>query len=247
MAIAVRQSTPGFLRSAGVGSAFAVGWTPCVGPVLAAILGLASTQSSILQATALLTAYTAGFAVPFLLVGIFFSQARRLFRLIAPYLEAVSVVSGALIIVMGILVFTNSVINLNTVFAFAQVDDVSGTVSLGLAGLLVAFAAGIVSVVSPCVLPMVPVYMLYITGSSIDGAGEISERNSVVFLHSLFFVIGFGVVFIVLGASVGLLGTFLRDGLFNQLAGALLIVLGLQLAGVINIPFLQTQRRLSSA
>jgi cytochrome c biogenesis protein CcdA len=247
MAVDGQQSNPSFLRSAGVGSAFAVGWTPCVGPVLAAILGLASTQSSVPQATVLLTAYTAGFSIPFLLVGLFFSHARRLFRLIAPHLEAVSVVSGALIIVMGILVFTNSVINLNTLFGFAQVDEVGGQLSLGLAGLLVAFAAGLVSVVSPCVLPMVPVYMLYITGSSLDDRGAIEASGSAVFLHSLSFVLGFGVIFIVLGASVGFIGSFLRDELFNQLAGALLIVLGLQLAGVINIPFLQMQRRLSSA
>jgi cytochrome c biogenesis protein CcdA len=247
MAVDGQRATPSLLRSAGVGSAFAVGWTPCVGPVLAAILGLASTQSSVPEATALLTAYTAGFAIPFLLVGVFFSQARRLFRLVGPYLEALSVVSGALIIVMGILVFTSSVINLNTVFSFAQTDDVNGTVSLGLAGLLVAFAAGFISVISPCVLPMVPVYMLYITGSSLDDSGRLDAKRSPVLLHSFSFVAGFGVVFIVLGASAGLVGTFLRDELFAQLAGILLIVLGLQLAGVISIPFLQTQRRLAGA
>ena len=54
-------------------------------------------------------------------------------------------------------------------------------------------------------------------------------------------------IFIVLGASVGLIGTILRDDIFNRLAGALLIVLGLSLAGVLNIAFLQIQRRVVNA
>ena len=237
-----QTASPGYVRSFGVGSAFAMGWTPCVGPVLGAILGLASTQSGVAEATILLSVYTAGFALPFLAMGLFFGAARRVFRLLNPYLDGISFVSGSLIIVIGILIFTNSLINLNSVFTFIEVDQVSGEARLGLTGLIVAFGAGIVSVVSPCVLPMVPVYMLYITGSSVNEAGQLESTRSPLF-HSLFFVLGFGLVFIVLGASVGLIGTVLRDDVFNRLAGALLIVLGLQLAGVINIPFLQVQRR----
>ncbi len=240
------EASPGFLRSFGVGSAFAMGWTPCVGPVLGAILGLASTQSGVPEATALLTAFTAGFAIPFLLIGLFFGAARKIFKLMTPVLEPIAVVSGALIIVMGILVFTDSVINLNSVFSFAEVNQVDGTVSLGATGLIIAFVAGIVSVIPPCVLPMVPVYMLYITGSSTNEAGEVVAART-PFFHSVFFILGFGLVFIVLGASVGLIGSFLRDDLFNRFAGLLLIVLGLQLAGVINIPFLQIQRRAVNA
>ena len=83
-------ASPGYVRSFGVGSAFALGWTPCVGPVLGATLGLASTQTGALEAVALLTAYTAGFSVPFLAMGLFFNAARRVFRLLNPYLEAVA-------------------------------------------------------------------------------------------------------------------------------------------------------------
>lgn len=237
-----QTASPGYIRSFGVGSAFAMGWTPCVGPVLAAILGLASTQSGVTEATVLLAVYAAGFSIPFLAIGGFFGGARRVLRLVNPYLDKISFLSGALIIVMGILIFTGSLINLNTFFSFAEVDQVDGQVSLGLVGLIIAFAAGIVSVASPCVLPMVPVYVLYITGSSVSDDGELESAKS-PFLHALAFVLGFGVIFIVLGASVGLIGTVLRDDIFTRAAGALLMVLGLQLAGVINIPFLQVQRR----
>ena len=237
-----QNASPGYLRSVGVGSAFAMGWTPCVGPVLGAILGLASTQAGVAEATILLSAYTAGFSI----LGLFFGAARRIFKLLNPFLEGISFFSGVLIIVIGILIFTNSLINLNSVFTFIEVDQVSGTASLGLIGLGVAFGAGIVSVFSPCVLPMVPVYMLYITGSSVDGEGKLASPRS-PFAHSLAFVVGFSVIFIVLGASVGLIGTILRDDIFNRLAGALLIVLGLSLAGVLNIAFLQIQRRVVNA
>ncbi len=94
---------------------------------------------------------------------------------------------------------------------------------------------------------MVPVYMLYVTGSTVDESGSLSESGTTAFMHSLAFVLGFGVVFIILGASVGVIGTLLRDDIFIRLAGALLIVLGLQLSGVINIPFLQVQRRMTNA
>ena len=144
-------------------------------------------------------------------------------------------------IVMGILIFTNSLINLNSTFSFVYGGQVSGGVTLGLVGLAIAFVAGLVSVASPCVMPMVPVYMLYITGSSTAADGGAGSQSQ--FGHSLAFVSGFSVVFIILGASVGFIGTVLQDDLFNRLAGLLLVVLGLQLAGVINIPLLQTQRR----
>ncbi len=241
----IAAGRPGYARSFTVGSAFALGWTPCVGPVLGAILGLASTQSGVFEATILLSAYTAGFSIPFLAMGLFFGTSRRFFRLLNPYLEGISFVSGGLIIVIGLLIFTDSLINLNSVFTFIEVDPVSGSTSLGLTGIIVALVAGVVSVASPCVMPMVPVYIMYITGSSVNEAGELHSTRA-PFTHSLAFVLGFGIVFVALGASVGVIGTFLSDGVFNRVAGALLIVLGLNLAGVVRIPFLQMQRSVAS-
>lgn len=238
----LQTASPGYARSFGMGSAFAVGWTPCVGPVLAAILGLASTQGGVAEATILLAVYAAGFSIPFLAIGVFFGAARRAFQRVTPFLEQISFASGALIIVAGILIFTDSLVNLNSFFSFAEVEQVDGRTGLGAVGLLVAFVAGTVSVASPCVLPMVPVYMLYITGSSVGAEGRLESTQSPL-LHSLAFVLGFGLVFMVLGASVGLIGTVLRDDVFTKAAGVLLMILGLQLAGVISIPFLQVQRR----
>ncbi|NIP61779.1 MAG: cytochrome C biogenesis protein [Nitrosopumilaceae archaeon] len=87
------------------GLAFAAGWTPCVGPILGTILTLAATSPSI--AFNLLLAYSLGLGIPFILMGVFFSKADRVIKAMTKHLKYYSVVIGALIIVLGVLVFTN--------------------------------------------------------------------------------------------------------------------------------------------
>lgn len=98
----------------------------------------------------------------------------------------------------------------------------------------VAFLAGIVSFASPCCLPLVPVYVTYMVGTT--PAGSPTARR-VAFQQALAFVLGFTVVFVALWASVGLVGYLLRDyvGIMRQVGGAVLIVMGLHVAGVIRI------------
>ncbi len=112
-------------------------------------------------------------------------------------------------------------------------------------GLAVAFVAGIASFASPCCLPMVPVWISYVVGAT-PGGPRSSRR--VALQQSLGFVLGFTVVFVALWASIGLVGYLLRDyaGLLRQIGGALLIVMGLHVAGLISIPFLRQQVSLSS-
>ncbi|HEY8491033.1 MAG TPA: cytochrome c biogenesis protein CcdA [Dehalococcoidia bacterium] len=113
--------------------------------------------------------------------------------------------------------------------------DVSGPV-----GPVLAVWAGVVSVASPCVLPLVPVYLAHLAGTSVaEGAdGSARWRN---LSHALAFVVGFSVVFVVLGASVGLAGYVLRDHVptLSRAAGVLLIFFGLHVAGILKIPALQ--------
>lgn len=101
-------------------------------------------------------------------------------------------------------------------------------------GIVVAFLAGIVSFASPCCLPLVPVYVGYMVSANTDGSR--TRRRSALF-QSLAFVLGFSVVFVLLWASVGLIGYFFRDYvvLLRQLGGAILVFMGLHVAGVINI------------
>lgn len=103
-----------------------------------------------------------------------------------------------------------------------------------LLSIAVAFLAGIVSFASPCCLPLVPAYLSYMVGTTTPGS---PTARRVAFHQSLAFVLGFTVVFVALWASVGLVGYLLRDyvGILRQVGGAVLIVMGLHVAGVIRI------------
>lgn len=90
-----------------VGMAFAAGWTPCVGPILASILIYAGSMETIGKGITLLTAYSAGLAVPFLLTALAIGSFSRYFKKISKHLSTISIVSGILLIVMGILIYSN--------------------------------------------------------------------------------------------------------------------------------------------
>ena len=87
------------------GLAFAVGWTPCVGPILGTILTLAATTPSV--AFNLLLVYSLGLGIPFILIGVFYSRATRIIRSMSRHLKYYNVILGGFIILLGVLVFTN--------------------------------------------------------------------------------------------------------------------------------------------
>jgi cytochrome c-type biogenesis protein len=95
------------------GAAFAVAWTPCVGPTLGAILTAASTSSSVGHGGVLLAFYSAGLAVPFLLTAVAFNRASSAFRWLRDHYLWVTGISGVILIVMGVLVFTGELTQLN--------------------------------------------------------------------------------------------------------------------------------------
>ncbi|MEM2138267.1 MAG: cytochrome c biogenesis protein CcdA [Candidatus Anstonellaceae archaeon] len=90
------------------GASFAVGWSPCVGAILGAVLTLAATAPG--QSFMLLFVYSLGLGIPFILVGAFVAQARELIRKAGPYMQYFNYVAGVLLIVLGILVFTDSLV-----------------------------------------------------------------------------------------------------------------------------------------
>ena len=111
--------------------------------------------------------------------------------------------------------------------------------------LVVAFSSGLLSFLSPCVLPLVPVYLVSICGPEILGSGARGSRVP-VFWHTLTFVVGFSVVFLLLGAGVGLVGFALTSHLLIQnIAGGLLVALGLFMLAALKLPWLNFERRLT--
>ena len=102
------QSKPaGMIGAMIVGISFAFGWTPCIGPILAAILTVAAQQESVNQGIVLLSIYSLGLAIPFLLTAMAINQFFTAFSKIRRHYHAIEVVSGLLMIVIGILIFTN--------------------------------------------------------------------------------------------------------------------------------------------
>ncbi len=112
--------------------------------------------------------------------------------------------------------------------------------------LLAAFGAGLASFVSPCVLPMVPVYFASLYGPEILDS-ETAVRRAPIFLHSLSFVLGFSLVFTTMGALVGLAGIVINPNslLVQRVSGGLLIAFGLFMLAALKIPWLNYEKRLN--
>jgi cytochrome c-type biogenesis protein len=114
----------------------------------------------------------------------------------------------------------------------------------------VAFLAGLVSFLSPCVLPLIPGYISMLSGLSMEELrGETTEKVTALILrNSVAFVVGFSVVFIILGASATAVGSFLRSqrGVFDIVAGVVIIIFGLHLTGLVKIPFLYREARMNA-
>lgn len=101
-----------------VGFAFAFGWTPCIGPILAGILLLAETQNTVLKGTVLLAIYSLGLAVPFLLTSLGVDRFLSFYGRFRRHLHTVEVISGILLICVGVLIFLNNLRLLSGYFSF---------------------------------------------------------------------------------------------------------------------------------
>ena len=109
----------------------------------------------------------------------------------------------------------------------------------------IAFLAGIISFLSPCVLPIIPGYISYISGSSLN---ELIEKKNVNLIPIILFTLGFSIVFIVFGAASTFLGQVLLQNSYELriAAGLIIVIFSLQIIGVINLSFLNYERRIQT-
>ena len=109
--------------------------------------------------------------------------------------------------------------------------------------IFIAFGAGLISFLSPCVLPLIPGYIAYISGSSLN---ELLEKKDVNLLPIILFTFGFSIVFIIFGASATFLGKFLLSNSFplRIIAGVIIIFFSLHIIGIINIKFLNYEKKI---
>lgn len=116
--------------------------------------------------------------------------------------------------------------------------------------IIISFSAGILTFLSPCILPLFPSYITYITGKSFDDikgqAGSFNIKKTTA-LNSLFFILGFSIIFVLFGVTVMYLGSFfgIKRLWLQRIGGALIILFGLHISGVLNIKPLNREKRLA--
>jgi len=112
------NSRGGWLASFGLGAIFAIGWTPCIGVILGGILALASTSQTVLQGGLLLVAYTAGLGLPFLAIALAYDRAPGVLRPLVRHGQAVSVIGGALVVLIGVAMLLDWLARIPSIFPF---------------------------------------------------------------------------------------------------------------------------------
>jgi len=165
-----------YWRSGLVGVIFAAGWTPCVGPILSGILLLAATEQTWLQGAMLLAVYSIGLGVPFLIAGALFSKLADYLPKFYKWLPTISLISGILLIFIALLLFTDTLSRLSQYGGFLNFEQgLAGDTGAAHISLLFAFLGGLVSFLSPCVLPLVPAYLGYLSGAVFGAAAAASD------------------------------------------------------------------------
>jgi cytochrome c-type biogenesis protein len=153
-----------WLNSGLIGVFFAAGWTPCIGTTLGAILTLGFSQKTSNQAMLLSSGYAIGLGVPFIVLALLLERSMGIVRKMGRYLKVFQWLSGIFLIVIGVMMVTERI---TLIAIWATKNGLYLDFPLGQASaptFLVAIAAGTLSFLSPCVLPLVPAYLGYLSG-----------------------------------------------------------------------------------
>jgi cytochrome c-type biogenesis protein len=163
------------LQSFLTGVSFAAGWSPCIGPFLGAILSLSATASGLAQRLILLTAYVAGLGVPFLLMALLADRMTPLLTKLKRNMRVIEIISGVLLILVGVALLSGGLAQWSSQLAGLNNDLETAVLGSGdgnAPSVLIAAAAGFLSFASPCVLPLLPAYLSYIGGWSVNQAAS---------------------------------------------------------------------------
>jgi cytochrome c-type biogenesis protein len=170
------QRGGGWLASGLMGVFFAAGWTPCIGTTLGAILTLSFSQQTAGQAMVLTSGYALGLGLPFLAIGLAMERATEFVRRFRKHVRTVEIGSGLLLIAMGLLLVTG---RMTLIAIWAQRNGLYLDLPFGGAAAptyLLAMLAGLISFLSPCVLPLVPAYVGYLSGQALGSPLKHTEE-----------------------------------------------------------------------
>jgi cytochrome c-type biogenesis protein len=168
----------GYFPSFLTGIAFSAGWAPCLGPILAAILLLAAEQQTIAQGALLMVVFTLGLTIPFLITAGALGRMSGILRKINHHARIISVISGAFLIFTGWLLVSGKLLDVSTDliyylgFGFGLDEIILGSATISIP---LAFLAGTLSFFSPCVLPLIPAYIGYMSSKALSIDTKFSE------------------------------------------------------------------------
>jgi cytochrome c-type biogenesis protein len=149
-----------------MGVVFAAGWTPCIGTTLGAILTMGLSQETTGIAMLLASGYALGLGIPFLLIGLGMNRAMGTIRWFRPHMRKIQITSGIFLIIIGLLLVTN---RMTLISIWAQQNGLFADLPVGGSAAptyFIAVLAGLLSFLSPCVLPLVPAYVGYLSGQA---------------------------------------------------------------------------------
>ncbi len=167
----IRRYNP--ISSVVVGIAFALSWTPCVGFILGGILTAAFNANNSLTAFFLLLSYSLGLGVPFVILAVLVDRTEHIVRKLSRHSQVISIASGVILASFGAMVLADSTEQLARFLGTLPLIDDSFLAQqresgLGIGWVIPSFIAGTISFLSPCVLPLVPVYLAHLAGSIIN-------------------------------------------------------------------------------
>ena len=169
----------GYLSSFAMGVFFSAGWIPCIGPVLSAIYAMAALTATAAQGALLLLVYSLGLGIPFLITGAAMSVVAPQLRRVNRHLGLVSKITGVFLIGVGIAMYMDR-LGFLSIFFSQQLGNGLASVDVGgnfnSVTMPIAFAAGLLSFLSPCVLPLIPAYITYLSGTTVADQATPSAR-----------------------------------------------------------------------